>query len=99
MIEVVWEFEVAEEHREEFESLYNSDGVWAELFRLDSNYNGTTLLRDRDHQSRYLTIDRWESLESYESFKARYAAQYEAIDQKCEALTSSERLLGIFDRV
>jgi hypothetical protein len=99
MVEVIWEFLVADAHRTEFESLYNSDGVWAQLFRNHPAYHGTTLLCDRDDRGRYLTIDRWQSLDSYNSFKQRFAPEYAAIDEQCEALTSSERLIGIFDRV
>jgi len=100
MIEVVWEFRVGIGREAEFEGLYNSDGAWAELFHNNAKqYQGTTLLRDGQDGTRYLTIDRWNSLESYHNFKQRFADAYAALDKKCEALTESERLIGIFNRV
>lgn len=99
MIEVVWEFRVGSGREAEFERLYRADGAWAELFHNEKQYQGTTLLRDGQDGTRYLTIDRWNSLESYHKFKQRFADAYAALDKKCEALTESERLIGIFDRV
>ncbi len=99
MIEVVWEFRVRSGREAEFERIYNSDGNWAKLFRADAQYKGTTLLKDRENGRRYLTVDRWESMESYQRFKERFAEAYHALDAKCEALTADERLIGIFDRV
>jgi heme-degrading monooxygenase HmoA len=99
MIEVLWEFKVASGREAEFEGIYNSDGEWAKLFRSDGRYDGTTLLRDSADGRRYVTIDRWQSRESYEGFKARHEKEYKALDARCEALTEQEHLLGIYERV
>lgn len=99
MIEVVWEFVVVKGREAEFESVYNSEGEWAQLFRRDAAYQGTVLLRDRARLGRYLTIDRWDSIESYEKFKTVFAKPYAALDERCESLTAGEKLLGIFERV
>ena len=42
----------------------------------------------------YLTFDFWESQPDYERFKSQYAAEYKAIDVKCEALTEQESEVG-----
>lgn len=99
MIAIVWEFQVAPAREREFEALYDSEGVWAVLFRNDGAYGGTTLLRDSEHEGRYLTVDRWDSLESYHGFKQKFAAEYAAIDKRCEALTKHEKLIGVFEKV
>jgi quinol monooxygenase YgiN len=97
MIYIVWEFTVNAETQATFESAYKSDGLWAQLFRRDCAYHQTILIRDTEQSGRYLTIDVWEDRDSYLSFKDRFAANYHKIDQECERLTLSERLIGIFE--
>ena len=97
MTEIVWEFEVAAGQAAEFEKHYGPKGTWVELFRRDRAFRGTSLLRDREKPARYLTIDRWEDLESYESFRVQYAKEYEQIDLQMERLTSAEKRLGVFE--
>jgi quinol monooxygenase YgiN len=99
MVEIVWEFRVRPERRHQFEFSYDSNGNWAALFRRSSDYQETILLRDSSQNGRYLTIDRWESEEAFRRFKQEFAAEYAAIDAQCEALTESERLVGVFERV
>jgi hypothetical protein len=38
-------------------------------------------------------MDLWESRAAYEEFREKWAAEYAAIDRKCEGLTSSEKLV------
>lgn len=97
MIYVLWGFTVTRELQAAFEQAYGSDGVWAELFRRDSAYRETKLLRDGENAGRYLTMDVWEDKNSYLSFKDRFADDYRQIDEECEKLTSAERLIGIFE--
>jgi hypothetical protein len=99
MVDIVWEFRVAPERHHEVEFSYDSNGVWAVLFRKSSDYQETILLRDSSQNGRYLTIDRWNSENAFRRFKQEYEAEYSAIDAKCEALTESERLVGVFDRL
>lgn len=99
MTEIVWEFEVTAERAAEFERHYGPDGTWVELFRRDGAFRGTTLLRDREKPTRYLTIDRWLDLQSYEAFRVRYAKEYQQIDLQMEHLTVAERRLGVFQAV
>jgi heme-degrading monooxygenase HmoA len=95
MVGFVWEFIVRVNQIEEFERHYASSGKWAELFRNGPGYLGTHLLRDTDNPRRYLTIDRWESSGAQRSWRERFAKQYEELDRSCEALTESERRIGI----
>jgi quinol monooxygenase YgiN len=99
MIHVIWEFEVPAEQRQRFELAYVSDGVWAKLFRRDPAYCETVLIRDHEAAGRYLTVDVWQDESSYRAFKEKFAEEYHAIDRECEALTQSERLIGIFERL
>ena len=97
MTYILWEFTVSPAQQSDFERAYSPDGVWAQLFRRDSAYKQTILIRDHEHSGRYLTIDVWEDKSSYLTFKERFAREYHQIDQACEKLTSSERLIGIFE--
>ena len=93
----VWEFRVRTDRREEFERDYGPQGSWARLFRQAKGYIGTELLRDRSEPLRYLTIDRWASLEAYHAFHAEFAQAYAALDERCAELTTHEAALGEYD--
>lgn len=97
MIEIVWEFQVVAGQEEEFERHYGPQGTWAELFRRDPSYRGTTLLRDRGRLGRYLTVDRWEEPSSFDKFKERFGEDYRRIDEAMERLTASETKVGVFE--
>lgn len=90
----LWEFSVEPSRQAEFESAYGPDGRWARLFSVAPGYLGTELLRDRAVGHRYVTIDRWSSVEAWREFKARFAVEYERLDQECAALTTREAALG-----
>ena len=96
MIQIVWEFQVEEDKRAEFERHYASGGSWAELFQRDPAYKGTRLLHDITEPCRYVTIDTWDDEDSYGGFRAMYAQEYNALDQEMEELTTAEKKLGIF---
>ena len=99
MIYVLWEFQVSPQNCAAFEKAYNGEGIWARLFRRDSNYVRTILVRDSEGTSPYLTIDVWKDRESYLQFKHHFAAEYAKIDKDCEALSDSERLIGVFEEI
>lgn len=94
---VVWEFEVRTDVVPEFERLYGPNGGWVALFREAPAYLGTELLRDtRSHIPRYLTIDRWQSREAYDTFRQARADRYRELDAEGERFTTAERFLGDF---
>ncbi len=97
MIEVIWEFRVKPQHLAEFEMNYSSLGPWATLFRGSPAYRSTRLVRDREDRVRFLTIDIWDDLAAYESFRGEHADRYQELDRSFEKLTESERFVGIFE--
>lgn len=99
MIYVLWEFQVAPENRPKFEAAYKGDGIWEQLFRRDSAYVKTILVKSDERAGSYVTLDMWKNRESYQQFKQRFAADYAKIDKDCEALTDAERLIGIFEEI
>ena len=91
----VWEYLVSAKTAREFERVYGPEGEWAALFRRHPGYRRTELLRDLD-RGRYLTIDHWESREACAAFREAFAAEFKALDERCERLTSRETLVGEF---
>lgn len=96
---VVWQFRPRQGAERAFEEAYGPHGPWARLFARAEGFVRTELNRDLKDSRRYLTLDFWTSKEAYESFRARYAVEYAAIDQECEALTDEEQLVGEVARV
>jgi heme-degrading monooxygenase HmoA len=96
---IVWEFFVPEEHRRAFEEAYGPAGDWAVLFKSAPGYISTELLRDEQTIGRYLTIDNWDTAESFSRFKEASKPIYDAMDKRFEGLTSREIKIGTFEKV
>jgi len=92
----IWEFVVPPESVESFVKAYGADGVWAQLFRRSSAYASTQLLRDRDDDGRFLTVDNWYSESGYREFMNEFKSDYESLDQSLSGLATEERLIGHF---
>jgi heme-degrading monooxygenase HmoA len=90
---------VKPEHRAVFEEIYAANGAWAQLFKKETGYLGTVLLRDPIDTLRYITIDRWKSSHEYEAFLLHKHADYTAVDAQCAELTQQEALLGKWEYV
>lgn len=93
---VIWEFHVRPDQNDSFVSAYGEDGAWVRLFRQSPAYLGTVLLHDMRDKMRYVTLDKWESSEAYDRFRESHAAEYRAIDNDCENLTTEEKEIGRF---
>lgn len=91
---ILWKYRVKTEKRNEFKKIYSPNGAWADLFNKATGYLGTELLQDETSPERFLTIDRWESKESFDAFKLQWEKEYKELDAQCEGLTESESLLG-----
>ncbi|HEX6643290.1 MAG TPA: hypothetical protein VF037_01350 [Gemmatimonadales bacterium] len=96
MFTTVWEYEVPEARRAEFETVYGPQGDWVRLFRQGGGFRETVLLHDVVHEAVYVTLDRWTSRAAYEEFRVVHAAAYAAMDEAAAGLTTSERHLGTF---
>jgi heme-degrading monooxygenase HmoA len=94
---IVWEFDVKPGAEGRFETMYGPDGEWVSLFRGDTGWLGSELLRDVENPHRYCTIDRWRSAHAYDRFQAAMKVRYERIDRLGEGLTVTERLIGRFE--
>jgi len=96
MFVILWEFEVKPSCEQSFESVYGPGGAWTQLFRRDSGYLKTLLLRDPSRTRMYLTLDFWHSENAVQSFQSANREAYLALDRSTEGLTSRETHLGSF---
>jgi heme-degrading monooxygenase HmoA len=97
MVRIVWEFIARADKIQEFEDYYANSGPWTAMFRRNSGYHGTVLLRDMQNPRRYLTIDRWENAALHRAMRQRCKAELEELDSAGEAFTESERHTGVFE--
>ncbi|MEO8382746.1 MAG: hypothetical protein ABI779_24015 [Acidobacteriota bacterium] len=91
MYVIVWRFTTSDPVA--FERHYGPHGTWTALFERSGDYLRTDLLRGEDG---YLTLDWWTSAEAYDAFRREHADAYAEIDRACEALTSSEEMMGSY---
>jgi heme-degrading monooxygenase HmoA len=96
MFIVIWEYQVKSEHQPGFEEVYSSSGAWVELFKNGEGYLGTELLHSTEAPGQYITIDRWDSKENYESFLSQWKAEHERLDGQYASLAEHEGCLGRF---
>lgn len=96
MFVIFWKFKPKPGFEIEFENAYGPHGVWTDLFNRVNGYLGTSLLKEIDNDNIYIAVDRWDSRETFQSFKARYLSDYNAIDKHFEDITEFEIKLGEF---
>ncbi|MCH7691778.1 MAG: antibiotic biosynthesis monooxygenase, partial [candidate division Zixibacteria bacterium] len=73
----IWEYIVNPDHMDDFLNAYTPDGEWVKLFRGNPGYIKTELLCDRDNPLRFVTIDYWESADSWQAFLKDNSSEYE----------------------
>lgn len=97
MIRILWSFRVSAEREQDFVRVYGPAGDWAQLFGRSPGYRGTRLLRELSGSRTYVTEDCWESAQDFDRFTAEHRVRYDELDSRCQALTSDECLIGIFE--
>ncbi|HVA31345.1 MAG TPA: antibiotic biosynthesis monooxygenase [Gaiellaceae bacterium] len=97
MIALVFSYEVRD--AEAFESAYGADGEWAQFFAQGDGYVGTEILRDVEHPTRYLVVDRWRSAEAYNAFSAAHRDEYIRRVDDTRYLYEQELRFGTFENV
>jgi heme-degrading monooxygenase HmoA len=99
MFVALWEYEVKPGYEKRFEEAYGPDGDWVRLFRSDSRYYETRLVRNSFRSSIYHTLDFWDSRDAYEKFMAAHKEEYKALDAAGEKSARNERRLGWYETV
>ena len=97
MIHIAWEFLVRADRLPEFERYYSGGGPWEQLFGKSPGFRGTVLLRNTEDPRHFLTIDSWDSVVAQVQMREQFHDEYSGLDQACEALTESERRIGVFE--
>jgi heme-degrading monooxygenase HmoA len=92
----IWEFRVKADSEVAFEKAYGPEGVWVRLFSKADGYLRTELHRDLEVPGRYITVDFWKSEAAFQAFRARFVAEFDELDARCEELTEAETPLGSF---
>jgi hypothetical protein len=98
MFLILWEFEVKPGCEQSFESAYGPDGTWMRLFRRDSGYLDTLLLKHPTRPQIYFTLDFWHSELAFDSFLEANREDYQALDRLTEHFTSRQEHLGSYKR-
>jgi hypothetical protein len=96
---IIWEFYARSGCEARFEQVYGPNGEWAQFFKFGVGYVRTELNRDCKVPRRYVTLDFWTSRGAYLKFLEANLGEYQALDQRCGALTQREIELGCFDRL
>ena len=90
MLVRVWEYDVPEAQRLEFERRYGRAGDWAALFAASPGFVGTDLYQCVDRPGHYLTVDRFADEAAWHGFLARHSDDYARLDDECASLTLAE---------
>ena len=90
----VWEYDVPETSRAEFERRYGPDGDWARLFSASDGFRGTELFASVSDPGRYLTVDRFTDERAWRAFLTEHHDAYERLDAATQRLTTDERELA-----
>lgn len=93
----IWEFFVRPGKEEEFVRHYGPDGTWTALFRRAPGFLETILLRNREYPSRFVTVDRWKSADTFAAFRGEFDREFTRLDVRCRELTTREDPLGTYD--
>jgi len=97
MYTILWEFRVPPDRRDAYETAYGPHGPWARLFAKAAGFIGVELLRCTEQAGRYVTIDRWRSLEDFQAFQRLHGEAYRALDARLEGVAGEEEFVGAFD--
>jgi hypothetical protein len=87
----VWKYHVPDDRVAPFTRAYAADGAWSELFARAAGFLGTEFYRDAARADRFLTIDRWQDEQSWQSFLIEFGPEYQALDLQLEGLAAAER--------
>ena len=97
MIAIVFRYEARD--TEDFKRAYGPEGEWAQFFRQGQGYIGTELLHDVEEAERFLVIDRWESVDAYNTFIAEHQDEYLRRSDETRFYYVQELRFGTFENV
>lgn len=99
MFLVVWSYKVSIVNQYAFETMYGKNGKWVRLFNRFPDYIKTELCKDLNNENHYISMDYWNSRESYYAFRKMTEKEFTEIDKFGEKITLEETRLGEFELV
>ena len=96
MIAIMWQFDVKQGSKTEFEQLYGVEGEWTAMNRLSRSYLGCSFLHDQSRSSRYILIEYWSEMLVYEQHRAFRSDAVTSLEERSRALVDSVEPLGVF---
>lgn len=93
----IWEYQVKEEFRSEFEKIYGPDGDWVRLFKKANGYVSTDFYQDISDTNRFITVDSWDTKKDRDNFREKFFKEFELLDEHCESFTEEEKFIGDFN--
>lgn len=94
---IIWQYEVAEPNRQEFEREYGRHGVWSQLFNTSPDFLGSYLSRDVDNETRYIVMDCWKGKKAYKHFLDENQEIYKDLSTSMKRHYQVELRLGDFE--
>jgi hypothetical protein len=91
----VWEYDVPETSRAEFERTYGAAGDWVQLFSSSDGFNGTELFVSLSNHGRYLTVDHFTDEGAWRAFLTEHRDAYARLDAATKGLTTDECELAL----
>jgi hypothetical protein len=91
-------FWVNEGRKAEFEEVFGPDGVWREFLSRSSGYAGSELRCESPDQRQFRLKDFWKSHLEFESFRDKFAADYEQLTQRValDRIVERQELVGMY---
>jgi hypothetical protein len=96
MIATIWRSRVLPAAVDAFERVHGPHGDRAQRFARAGDHAGTELLRCEGAPV-CLSTDRWHNAAAHQYAGTGLAAEYAALDRRCEAYTSEETWLGLHE--
>jgi quinol monooxygenase YgiN len=82
----VWEYDVSETSRAEFERTYGAAGDWVQLYSSSDGFRGTELFVSLSDPGRYLTVDRFTDEGAWRAFLTEHRDAYARLDAASKGL-------------
>ena len=96
MIASMWQFDVRDGRKADFERFYGADGDWTALNRHSRSYLGSSFLHDQNQPARYIVIEYWSEALVYEEHKTFHVQRMQDLEVHRNELVTSAEPLGVF---
>ena len=96
MIEIIREFQIADQACGKFELVFGPGGAWSKLYAKRPGFRGITLLRDTDNARRYLTVEIWDTTAQRDHSVEICQSELKNLEAEIADWADSQTHLGVF---